>query len=787
MNTRIVFQPKSVLCSLLWFLLVCPLMTFGQQNADASANKKLIANDKTATKTTALPQADTPRPFKLIFEFGGQITSVDGSRPSKFEEYRKVREGAYVRKFSLSANPDASPLFFRFTGREPSERDQRYRLDLGRYGTFRTTFDYTGIPHLYARGARSPFSSSEGGVLTIPDNVQTAFQNATNDQLPALVRNYVSSLPLSTLRVQRHTTDFRQTVNVTENWKLRFNWWNQKKTGTSPLGTGSYERVGTPTGDTFRALSIELPAPVDYLTNQFTFGTSYTRAKWAINADYTFSKFENRIPSLTFDNPFRITDKQATGSGGVFDRMAFARGIFALAPSNEAKTFMISGFIELPHDSRWASALGWSQWEQNEDFLPYTLNSAIVASGLPAGTSVTDVAALPRRSLEGEVDTFSQDHLFTTRVTKSWMFNLHYRMYDYDNVTHHIKFPGYVAFGESFWRTNINTKPIENEPVSFTHQMASAESVWRIADPLDWKFEYKLDVWDRENRQVERSNEHTISTLFSYKPTNRFTGRLSYAYSDRSPLKYNPGILEFNRLRMFDQSKRLRHNASLQWQYHINPQLGLSGTFGYLSDDYDQNFFGLTKYIQAFGSIDLLCNVNDATTFYFNYGRDRYSYSLNQIAKTAVPFDLANRWNRDERDLLDTLGLGVTTYLAKEKLFLDVHYGYSFGRTRLTTVNPNTPSAINVLNAAAYPFPDVKTRLNEFNSDISYQLTPNFAIGTRYIYEPYHLEDYAWDNQQPYQFGQLPATQDGRRFLLLDSRYTGYDAHVWGAYVRFSW
>jgi MtrB/PioB family decaheme-associated outer membrane protein len=758
---------------------------------EKSATKKDDTGIKDKEDKPAATQSDSPETFfggfKYIFEIGGQFREVSGERHSKFEQFRKVREGLLLRRFKVVSNPQNSPNFFRLIGREPSELDQHYKLDAGRYGAFRTTVEWSGLPYLYANGIRSPFGSTGPGILTIPDSIQQAFQNTPNANLPAAVQSFIANTPTSRLRVQRQSLTYTQSLNLTDSWSIHFRVLDQKRYGAKPLGTGTYERIGTPTGDTFTVLSLELPESVDTRTTQFSFGTGFVRTKWGVNFDYTHSKFDNRIQALTFDNPFRITDLQATGTGGVFNRMGFARGIFSLPPSNDADSFLISGFIDLPHDSRWASAVGWSRWQQNELFVPFTLNSAIIASGLPSGTTVTSPAALPRPSLEGRVDTLSNDHLFTSRLTKSWTMNLHYNAYDYDNHTEHIKFPGYAAFGESFWRTNINTKPIENEPVSFLHQMASAESIWQIAKPVTWKVEYKLDVWNRTNRQVLRSNEHTIGSTLSYKPTERFSGRLSYQYSDRTPILYDPGILEFNRLRMFDQAKRLRHDVSFQWQYHVNPKVGLSGTFGYLSDDYDQNFFGLTQYVQGFGGIDLLYSVNENTTVYANYSRERYASSLQSIAKTAVPFDLANRWNRDERDILNSFGAGITTYLVTDKLFVDVHYAYSQGDTRITTANPGTPAAISVLNATAFPFPDVKTRLNEFNSDVNYQLTQNLALGMRYIYEPYHLEDFAWDGLTPYPFNNLASTQDGRRFLLLDSRYSSHKANVFGVYLKFFW
>ncbi|MBI1761892.1 MAG: MtrB/PioB family decaheme-associated outer membrane protein [Acidobacteria bacterium] len=746
--------------------------------------------DKPASKTTATKQGpDSPGLFKQMkytFELGGQFTNVSGARPSKFEEFRQVRDGFLFRRLKVVANPEASPAFFRFIGRGPGELDQRYLLDFGKYGDFRTTVEWAGLPHLYTAGARSLYSSTTPGVLTIPDQIQQTLQNTPNADLPAAVRGFVASAPLVSLQVKRQTLKAEQRVHLTEHWSAHLRFMNQRKFGSKPLGTGSYERIGIATGDTFRVIAAELPEQVNYRHNQVTLGTSYTRAKWAVNFDYTYSKFDNRIASLTFDNPFRATDLQATGSGGVFDRAAFSRGIFALPPDNQSNSFLVSGFVDLPHNSRWASALGWSFWRQNEAFVPYTLNSAVVATGLPAGTSITDTKALPRPSLEGAVDIFTQDHVFATQLSKRWTANLHYRSYLNDNQTPEILFPGYAAFGESYWRPNINGKLIENEPLTFRRQTATAEATWNLAKPVNWRFDYKWEGWNRRNRQAGRTNEHSVGTEISYRHSNALSGKLDYHYSDRTPQTYDPGVLEYKLLRLFDQSKRLRQNVNMQWQYHVKPELGIAGTFSYRGDDFDQNFFGLTKYVQGGGSVDLLYTALENTTLYANYSRDRYSSSLNQIAKTAVPFDLNNRWNRDERDVVDSFGAGVTTYLAKEKLFLDLHYALAFGNTRLNTVNPGTPLAGSALNATAFPFPDAKTRFQEVNLDLSYQFTPQVALGVRYLYEPYRLNDYAWDGLSPYPNDALPASQDGRRFLLLDSRYSGHDANTLGIYLRLT-
>jgi MtrB/PioB family decaheme-associated outer membrane protein len=766
------------------------------EKADAAADKTPAANAESPED-----RADFWKQLRYSFELGGQFRSVSGERPSKFEETKRVREGLLFRRFTVTSNPEGTPSFFRLLGRGPTEIDQHFLLDAGRYGRFRATFEFLGLPRLFARGGPSLLAAGGDGVLTVPDAVRQTLQSldtplggSVAPPNPALVnaaRGFVANVPKINLRVQRQRLDYTQTFDLTDHWSFRFRLLDYKRYGQRPLGTGSYERIGTPTGDTFRVISIELPEQVDFRSDELTFGTSYTRDGWGLNFDYTYSKFSNRVESLVFDNPFRLTDQQATGAGGVFNRYGFARAAYALPPSNEAHGVMLRGFVDLPRDSRYAAALGWSRWTQDEQFLPYTLNTALTAPNLPAGTDLSDAESLPQQSLDGEVDVWTHDHLFTSQLTSRLGATVHYRAYDYNNKTAPIHFPGYAGFPDSFWRTSISglggrTRAIENEPSSFLRQRLTADLSWDVTDSFSWRGEYEWEGWDREHRQVDRSSENKVGTFFSYRPTKRFTAKLKYRYSDRTPDNYDPGVLENPNLRMFDQAKRLRHETDLQWQWLVRPGLGLSGTFGYLSDDYDQNFFGLAKYIQRYGSADLVYNPRENTTLYVNYAREHYNSSLQTISKTAVPFDQRNRWNRDDRNVFDSFGVGLTTYLADGKWYFDAQYALGFGSDRMTTVNVAEPSPINLLNAQAFPFPDSKSRYHELNLDTSYQLTGKVALGVRYIYEPYRLDDWQWNGLNPYPTDFLAPENDGRRYLILDSRYTSHNAHVVGIYLRFS-
>ena len=763
-------------------ILILPAIV-GAQETESPLDSPAAVVDRSGTQAVQNESKKIVDNFKFNFEIGAQLVDVSGERPSKFEEFGRIREGFTVRRFRIASNPENAPGFFRAVGRSAGENDQQYLVDFGSYGRFRTTFQYDGSPHLFSEGAKTLLTGSNG-VLTVPDNIQTTLQNTPDALLPAAVQSVYSSASASTIRIktQRHTFSFDQTVQLTESWNARFNWTRNKRSGSKALGIGSYERIGTPAGDTFRMHSIEIPEELDYVTDQLTLGTSYIKRNWGISFDYIYSNFKNGVPSLTFDNPFRITDLQATGAGGVFDRQKFAHGIVALPPGNNAQTMSVSGFIDLPGNTRAAAAVGWSFWRQDEQFVPYTLNTAIV-TGVPAGINVTSASSLPEQNLDGAVDIFTQDYVIASQPWKNWAFNVHFRRYANENKTDAILFPGYVAFSESFWRSNIAGVPIENEVQSFTKTNTAAEAVWNINKALRLKFEYEWEGWLREHRQAAETDEHSVSTQFTFKPVPQFTSRLNYKFSDRRPEVYNPGVKEFALLRMFDQTGRKRHRADWQWQWAVRPQVGLSGTLGYLSDDYDQNFFGLVRYSQWYGTVDLLYMPKDSMTLYANYSRETYKNSLQQISKTGAPFDLRNRWNRDERDVLDNFGIGITTYAMRDKLLLDLNYVFSNANTRTTTVNPNVPLANSVLSATAFPFPDVKSRLQEFDSDISYQFGERWGLGFRYKYQPFTLDDFASNNLSPYPINELPAEQNGTRFLLLDSRYSSHKAHLITVYL----
>ena len=129
-------------------ILFVPAVVRAQETASTGDGSPASA-DKSKTTTDTVESKKIADNFKYRFEVGGQFVDVKGARPSKFEEFGRIREGFAFRRFRIASNPGNSPGFFRAIGRSAGEIDQQYFVDFGRYGTFRTTFQYDGSPHLF--------------------------------------------------------------------------------------------------------------------------------------------------------------------------------------------------------------------------------------------------------------------------------------------------------------------------------------------------------------------------------------------------------------------------------------------------------------------------------------------------------------------------------------------------------------------------------------------------------------------------------------------------------------
>src|SRR5207244_4560920 len=156
------------------------------------------------------------------------------------------------------------------------------------------------------------------------------------------------------------------------------------------------------------ATGVELPEPIDYLNNNVRAMTEYARHNWALQLGYNGSFFEDNIGSLFFDAPFATADipVQIIPPGGGCTPAAPAvncaissvpsHGEMALYPDNHANYLNFAGAFDAGRHLRvmGSTSNGWLR--QNDAFLPYTANNAIIG-----------LSPLPAASLNGQKQTLA--------------------------------------------------------------------------------------------------------------------------------------------------------------------------------------------------------------------------------------------------------------------------------------------------------------------------------------------------------------------------------------------
>src|SRR6266850_1416495 len=839
------------------------------------------------------PKTQTPPKLQAIVEIGGQVREVQGGHTAKFEEVREVPKGFVIPELRLNFSSADSPFVLAMRGFEIRERDQRFIVDAWRIGKYRSEFIWDQTPHHFGTG-QSFLQKTAPGVYQVSPLLRASLQAVTlpdagrtppNAALPTLVRQELRTAPFTEVRLRRDQALFRQSYQPSDKVELhfQFNWLRNR--GSRPMSAGTFVRRAVPgnglpdIGGSWEGIGQEFLEPIDHRTTALKVGAQFRGERWSAGVDYDLSLFRNRIGSLIFENPFRVTDEQGCLPNpvpppaltcGASNRFKEVRWQSDLTPNNNSHTVSLWAKVDLTPQTQLRGLFSLAYWTQNDAFLPWTLNTAIVPIHWDAATKVTnatDVTQLPARSLNGKMRDINQEYALVNRK-KTFQFQAQYRSQSLDTQTPTLEFPGYAAFGDSTWRapvTDFYNLPIENLDWDFRHQNIDAGFQWDVMPQLTWKLDYDWDIWNRKFRDVNRNNQHSIRNRLDFefnlsgengragkdaapgvtktsgaaqdlesKSVTTLRLKLDYRYSDRraqayntQPLSFNanfPGSppngpttawevtrstvmnrgqpIEFNLLRRFDETGRIRNDGSLTLEFLRGPSTSFSASYRYLGEEYDKNFYG--RLFNHFSFVDAQFShvFENGSFFYANYSREMNRFAYRDLAhllpNPAAPpgaivqgvlaqFPTANTWERTSRSSLDSFEFGINAEPQEGKLQkwqFDLSYALSFARDRISTINPFPVRADSVIHAGVNPYPDTVVRRQDVNIVVTRRISESLEIGARYWYEPYTQDDFSYNVLQPYVHGSL--TSDTPKYLFQDARYGSYHSNVATVFVRYT-
>lgn len=714
----------------------------------------------------AFAQEDAPLPENWTeneVQFGVIQTDVD-TISSKFLEYRDIPDGLVAPFFRFRGVNDG--LRWDVSAIDLGQGDQAFAAFLGK-GKWTLEGDYNRIPHSFGNGGKTLLTKTGDGVWQLSDTTQAYYQGvleSTNPRsritypfLADLVAPAYAAAGLVDLKLTRERGNIAFTMKPGDA-EVRVSYFRERRVG---------DRAASGTAFGFGNV-VELPEPVHYLTQDFGVDLFLTQDWGSLRGGVHYNKFDNRIDTLAFDNPFRVTDSsdsgayQAPGSSSV----AGGRyGLVALPPTNEAFTGTLGFTAKFNDKTRLVVDGSYGTWTQNEPFIPYTTNTAVKG----AVNNLTSTSSLPAQSLDGQVDVTSLNAFFSARPADKLTFIARLRYYDLDNGTPQISFPGYVRY-DGYW----NAVPRISVPYGYKNTRMEVLVAYDFGK-LNLEGGLRHALMDRTFRETEETKETAVFVNAALRASDqvRFRGGFERAMRDyegvemelseeasfvlhgtpTNALAMGPGTAAYVSMcgtgpicnLRYDQAKKDadRYNASVE----ITPTSGkVTFVLGYwgAKDDYKDSIYGLTEAKFNTFSADLDFTPNDKATLYgfFSYELIEDSQRGRQSAAT-VSTNPADDWTSEVEDKVTTLGGGADFTLKPEKWFLNVTARYQKvdGSNAIAVFAGGAPATARSATGAQ-GFDDYDdTEIVTLIAELKHQLAAAWTVTLGGMFEDYSIAD----------------------------------------------
>ena len=329
----------------------------------------------------------------------GKVADVNGN-VAKFNEYRDIKDGVYGK---INLKYDADKYFLKFKASDIGYDTQSYKLAGGVWGKFKYNLKYNEIPHNFTFGAKTFYTGAGSNNLTYSETRApfTAAGNSVNT--PSVVNQYTNSFDYSIKRKQ-YGVGFK--LEMMKPLYLDFGVFREENEGIVPVAAAR----GTGSGNGM----VELPAPVDYVTDNFKAEVGYAKNPVFAAFSFLYSKFDNDNENLYFRFP-------NTAAGGAADR-----DVYTLPPDNDYYKLAFKGKVKLPLNSALNVNAGKSRAKSEAEVLNYSLDGTTTATK-------RNITGLTDTNFNGKVDTTSYALVLNSNPVSFLDGKVYYKYYDKSN------------------------------------------------------------------------------------------------------------------------------------------------------------------------------------------------------------------------------------------------------------------------------------------------------------------------------------------------------------------
>jgi MtrB/PioB family decaheme-associated outer membrane protein len=583
----------------------------------------------------------------------------------------------------------------------------------GSEGRYELRISYDGQPTRLYDSTVTPFQGNGSNLSLTPGWVAsggTAGMTALN-----------SSLAPDALAFDRRTIGLSGNYYASTAWTLFGELQRQEKIGTD-LSSAS-----------FLTEAVQLPQPIDYVTDSLTAGTLWAGARASLRLTYTGSWFEDRSAALLFADPYLPIVPGST------------EGRLGVPPSNTLQQLAAAGNVRLPwfgSSLTYAASIG--TLKQNDAFMPVsTLAGAITPTPASLGGDVLlshyalGLAArpLPKLSLRGHAT-------YDGRDDKTNPLAIAYIVTD--------TFPGGTAITPRY---------------SEDHARLDGGADYALVPWMSLGVGGQLDdihygpgqvvSWTQDVESWGRATLTPIAPLnFTLKVGNGLRKASSFDTAALPPQE-SPQIFQY------EYAPRDRVFSSLNGAWSVSSKLIWSLAGALSKNDYRSSTLGLQGTHEQRLSSTLTWTPGATLTAYLDAGYERlFNLQNGYVGPGEAPWvasDTERYWNADVGG----------RWLANPRWTVTLDY-------LIAPTYEDTDSAVAGLSQA---FPQSWTRLDSARLGVSYQWTAALQIHLRYERETYNSNDWALMGVNPATISNLLALgiqpyQDNVNLFGLTVRYT---------------
>ena len=681
----------------------------------ARAQQEQAAATTTQSATAA---AKTTTPFTPKFgsvDFGFRSEDITGDN-ARYQRYQDLRKGAYVGRFNLARETEQWAL--NAAANNVGYRDQQYSVQYESIGKLKVSGEWNQVP-LWISSSTATIYKANGGVLNIDDSLQRSLQNAgspTGAAAYGLLNTALGAAAGYDLRSRRDIGFMNLAYSFNRDIDLKVDVRTMNRTGDQLMSFG----FGTSPG---LVPALEFAVPTDDRTTDVRSYLEIANDRGLLNVGYSASWFDNKLPTVTFDNPFRADDI----SGGA------SKGLAPMWASNQAYNFNVNGSYKLPGRSRASAFVSIGQWSQNEALVAPTVNSALFAT----------MPALDRPTAEAKADIVSMVYNFTSRPSDFLWLNAKYRYYDYANKTPH--YETLALIGD--W--TVGTALFENEPSSIKRNTLDLDASVDAGRYFAIGAGYSHEDYDRTFRIYEKTAEDTYRFQVDSTGNQYVQLRTKYEHSNREGSEFDAHLLaevgEQPGMRHFDIATRERDRVLTTLSIMPVKYFEFSTSFGWGQDEYNETQFGLQSNDSRNWDVGVSVTPMDKVSFGVNYGEEKYTAL--QYSRTANPApdptftDPTRDWWIDQEDEVKTFSANADFMKVIPKTDIRFWYDISDGSgIYFYNMKPEQRVFTTVPLSQLSP---LSNKLVNTRFDVQYYIRPNLAVGGAYWYDDYGVTDFA--------------------------------------------